>query len=135
MTIKDFANMIDNTDYNLGRPFSSMITSMAKELGYILIYGASDDLIEAEGAVRSEDSSCRERVYLSPDGFKCKPTKGVPSIKPDFGSGIKQDGKDVGWTFKTKLPYETFRLIDDYGIQSIGIIVDIKDLSPKTKEV
>lgn len=135
MTMKDFATMIDNTDYNLGRPFSSMIISMAKDLGYVLIYGTSDDLVEAEGAVRDEDGSCRERVYLSASGFRSKPIKGIPSIKSDFGSGVKENGKDVGWTFTTKLPHETFHLIDDYGIQSIGLIIDIKDLAPKSKEV
>ena len=48
MTLKEFAERLDRTEYNGYPIFSKEVIGTAKENGFVIVTGASDDLMEIE---------------------------------------------------------------------------------------
>ena len=66
MTLKEFAENLNGTEYNGYPIFSKEDIGIAKENGFVIVTGASDDLMEFEGAVEDE-AGCFDggKVYIS----------------------------------------------------------------------
>lgn len=132
MNIKQFAEMLN------GRAYINEITKdeikLAEELGFVVVYGASDDLIEFEGAINDE-SYCYKggEIYLDENGIfedcacKCK-----------YWAEAKEKAKiinaiwgecEYAWQFETDIPHEIFEIFDDGEKYCKGIVFDIKSLS------
>ena len=54
MTSKELAEKLNGTEYAGYNIFSKEILQEAKENGLVIVYGASDDLMEFEGAFEGE---------------------------------------------------------------------------------
>ena len=54
MTLKEFAERLDRTEYNGYPIFSKEVIETAKENGFVIVTGASDDLMEIEGIIEDE---------------------------------------------------------------------------------
>lgn len=114
MDIKKFAKLIDGQEYpaeKLEREFATL----AAELGYVIIYGLSDDLLEFSGAY-SEELGAWNGLDL---GF--------------VNAVWSPDEPEVSWLIKTELPHEPFTIIEDGEVYCIGAVVYGFDL-PQIEE-
>lgn len=133
MDIKDFAEYLNGREYGYPQ-FASGEVRIAKDNGFVIVYGASDDLIEFEGAI-CDEGGCFDggRVYFNCDGV-CQDEeekKNYPnwiealwcedSIRDDEG-GI------ITWTYRTDIPHETFMIYDEGEPYCRAIVFSINDL-------
>lgn len=124
MDIKEFAQTLNNRQYGYPQ-FTKEELEIAKENGFVIVYGASDDLIEFEGAIQDEGSCFdggtvwfnRERVT---DGPITTAEKSIEAL------WCKED--DITWTYKTDIPHETFMIYEDDEKYCRGIVFDIEDV-------
>jgi hypothetical protein len=114
----------------------------AKEAGLVVVFGASDDLIEFRGAIRDE-GDCYDGGTVLID------TKGVlPSW--DEASESEESAQEYferkakartitalfanepgyTWTYKTDIPHETFEIVEDGEPYCRGIVFNIGDIPP-----
>lgn len=112
----------------------------AKEAGLVVVYGASDDLMEFGGAIMDE-LGCygggtafvdakgllpeREQIEdeeVLEDYFKRRPT--AKKIEALFA---KEGG--YTWTYKTDIPHETFEIVEDGEPYCRGIVFALADLA------
>ena len=129
-----------------GREYWHEITDeevrQAKEAGLVVVFGASDDLIEFRGAIRDE-GDCYDGGTVLID------TKGVlPSW--DSASECEESAQEYferkakartitalwakepgySWTYKTDIPHETFEIVEDGEPYCRGIVFNIGDIPP-----
>jgi hypothetical protein len=141
MTTALIAEQLDGTEYPVHIP--NDIVKSAKEHGIVIVYGASDDLMEFEGAISDEVGAYEgNTVKVSPQG-----------LLPDF-ENIDKDARDAkdklrayfaaenlgrtiealwckepgySWTFKTDIPHETFEVVEDGDPYCRGIVFRLED--------
>jgi hypothetical protein len=108
----------------------------AKELGMVVVFGASDDLMEFRGALNNEfDCYGGGVVYLDKDGLlkvcesQCnyyqKALEASKKIKAVW-CGENSDGWT--WTYETEIPHATFEIYDDDEKYCLGIVFRLYDL-------
>ena len=131
MTIQEFAKKLDGREYR--REITPIEEKQAKELGFVVVYGCSDDNAEFAGAI-SDEASCYDggAIYLDKNGIfeeceaECKYSeaakKSCKTIESVWGEG------DYSWTYKTDIPHATFDIVEDGEPYCKGIVFDIKDL-------
>lgn len=56
MTLKEFAKMLDGREY--GGEITKEEEALAKELGFVVVFGYSDDNAELRGAIDDETGYC-----------------------------------------------------------------------------
>jgi hypothetical protein len=130
-----------------GREYRAEITieecKAAAEHNLVVIFGASDDLVEFRGAVedeigayygvdfildaeglvpaeRNDDWSDEEMVEY----FRRKPAARLAAAL-----WCAEDG--YSWTFRTEIPHATFNILEDGDLFCRGIVVDLRDLAPE----
>lgn len=116
----------------------------AKALGLIVIFGASDDLMEFRGVFTEEAGAGRgsRPVPFDRDGFLPR----WEEVKDDEEDaeryfrrkvGIKasiqalwcpEGGDGPSWAYKTDLPHATFNVMEDGEVYCRGIVIDLNDL-------
>jgi hypothetical protein len=125
LTHTEFAKKLDGREY--GSEISREEHKEAHENGLVVVYGASDDLIEFNGCI-DEELGC----WLGADfGIKIKDM----SVKEDY-QGSKNRIKAIwndeelgtSWSYKTNIPHSTFNIYEDDDLYCIGIIFSIHDL-------
>lgn len=130
MDIKDFAKMIDGKEY--GYPmFSTDELKIAKENGFVIVRGASDDLMEFEGAIQDEQG-CFDggMIYFDRQGAFGSDGLASNKIEALWCDKESKDGSGniITWTYKTDIPHEAFMIYEDGQPYCRGIIFDIDDL-------
>ena len=112
----------------------------ARAAGLVIVYGASDDLMEFEGAINDEIGACDgAEAWIDGEG-----------IVPDFDSLDKDDKKalkayfdreskgwkiealwcaeeDYSFTYRTEIPHETFEVVEDGEQYCRGIVFRLAD--------
>ena len=133
MNIKEFAQQLNGKEY--GYPmFTEKEIQTAKDNGWVIVSGASDDLMEFEGALRDEgDCFDGGKVYFSKSGVY-----NGEDDKADFQNCIEalwcdksskdEDGNVIPWTYKTDIPHETFMVYEDGEPYCRGIVFSMDDL-------
>lgn len=124
-----------------GRTIGNEITKdeaiTAKREGFLVIYGASDDLVEFDGLFSDEAGACKgsmvyfHRQGLLEAGHKCGcPFCGFRALADKCASIQVQwnDCGDYSWTYETSLPHATFDVLDGNEKYCRGIVIDAKDL-------
>ena len=121
MTLKEFAEKLNGTEYNGYPIFSKEDIGIAKENGFVIVTGASDDLMEFEGAVEDE-AGCFDggKVYISKNGVEEDKTKNV--INALWCEAEDENGVVIPWAYETKIPHETFYVIDAGEVYCRGIV-------------
>lgn len=135
MTAKELAQKLD------GRQYRHEITieekNEAKAAGLVVVYGASDDLIELECAIYDEVGAWDgTTVYLTKAGIFRKPSDlcdevpGCPYCKAAMEACKKIRGKfsDGVWKFTTDIPCERFTVYEDGDVYGEGLVFSINDL-------
>lgn len=127
-----------------GREYRDEITrgeaAQAKADGLVVIYGASDDLMEFEGAIY-------DAVNMYEGGFAYVDAAGlipdyehVDNNKDALRDYFKREGGgkpiealwcaegDYSWTYKTDIPHETFEIVEDGAPYCRGIVFALVDV-------
>lgn len=116
MTLKEFAQMLDGREY--GHEITKEEETLAKELGFVVVFGYSDDNAELRGAINDE-IGCFDGGVLEHEDL------------PDVIYAKWCDREiDYAWSYKTSIPHETFRIYEDGEYWCIGIVCDISKPKP-----
>lgn len=114
----------------------------AKDAGLVIVYGASDDLMELDGAIYDEVDAYEGTTILV-DSFGMQTTferlKDDDADEKDFedyfnrkgcGRGIKAVWCDRGysWFYETDIPHATFDIMEDGEPYCRGIVFSLEDL-------
>lgn len=141
MNAKELAEQLNGETYPLAIP--KILAQQAKDSGLVIVFGASDDLMEFRGSIHDE-LGCYKGGTARVD---------AAGLLPDFES-IDGHEKDIlrdyfkrepnaveiealwcaepsyTWTYKTSIPHETFEVIKDGEPYCRGIVFSI-DSIPK----
>lgn len=136
-----FALELDGREY--GREFTKEDRERAKELGIVIVYGASDDLCELNGAL-SDEIECVDggTAHLSQNGVleeivrlkcPCDETEDCPLAQQVVKQGnllqiywCAEDADGFAWDYKIDVPSAAFRIFD-HGEKYCRGIVFFKD--------
>ena len=135
MNAKELAEKLNNCE--IGNETTKEIESIAKENSLVIVFGASDDLMEFRGAIYEELGAYNgAKVKLNADGLllnKCDSDDDCPyfaKLMMESTHSIEAlwATNNIAWTYKTDLPYEIFNVMEDDEIYCRGIIFSLKDL-------
>lgn len=140
MDAKELAASLTGSKYPLRLPRE--VTSAAKAAGLVIVYGASDDLMEFDGAIHDEIGASDGTIAfldakgLTPEFNKLCEIKDWHGLKDYFNrfSGRKEieamwDRDGYSWTYKTDIPHETFDVVEDGEPYCRGIVFSLAALS------
>ena len=134
MDIKEFAKSISGKEYGYPQ-FSKEEIETAKENGFVIVYGASDDLMEFEGAIQDE-GGCFDggKVYFNKNEVCQDKTDRSAfdnysnSINAVWDGDTDKNGKSITWTYETDIPHETFMIYEGGEPYCRGIVFNIAGL-------
>lgn len=129
MKKEELAEMLDGRQ--IGDEITPAEAKQAAKDGLVVVYGASDDLMEFAGAIEEEFGTDAD---IDKDGNiieicddECihyqKALKGANHFEAHFPSH-----GDEGWTFETNIPHAIFKIYEDGDLYCNGIVFEIKDL-------
>lgn len=136
MSIRDeIAAELDGTEYPAR--ISKALQARAKAAGVVIVYGASDDLMEFDGAIHDELGAYDgTTAYLTKDGLlqnECEDEEcphfaklkaKAATIEAIFGED------DYTWTYRTDIPHVTFEINEDDSQYCRGIVFNLVDVQP-----
>lgn len=120
MNTKEWVEKLNNIEYP-----AVEIWDMRKELennGIVVVYGASDDLIEIEGAIQDEGDCYKDRkFYLNKDGLTDKSEYYIKVTHPHNGT--------VQFEYDTNIPnVEWFNVVEEGDLYCKGFVFNKNDL-------
>ena len=135
LSAKDVALSLQGVEYN---SISPEIIKEAAVNGIVIVYGASDDLMEFRGAINDEAGVYDGGVeYLDKKGIiqnECD-DEDCPYYqrllqKATAVEAIWHPEGNPCWTYKTpySLPHEPFEMMEDGEVYCIGIVFELNDL-------
>lgn len=126
-------------DYLDGREYTNEIDTAteleAKRYGLVVVFGASDDLMEFRGAINDEIGcyeSCiayfRNGQLLTNDcdDEDCPHFQALKVGAP-WVQGLWCHEPDISWTFKTEIPHSTFNIMEDGKVYCRGIVFHLSN--------
>ncbi len=131
MNIREFAKMLNGREY--GSETTSYERKQAKELGFVIVYGYSDDNAEFEGAI-SEEVGCYDgdTIYLDEHGIfeecECECSHSVLAKEKCKIIEAVWDADGYSWIYKTDIPHATFDILEDGEKYCRGIVFDVREL-------
>jgi hypothetical protein len=121
ITLKEFAVMLNGRDCQPNLSSNELL--LAKQRGFVVVYGDSDDRVEFEGAIREEGHTnplardCPAGVLaLSEDGKLLDEDSGLYAEYVEANRNVITVfycSKDrLNWVFESDIPHETFLTYD-----------------------
>lgn len=123
-----------------GREYHEEITEAeelaAKEAGLVIIFGASDDLMEFRGAVHDEigcyeggDAYFTRRglLFNECDNEQCPHFARLKKTATII-TAVWDGDPDYSWTYKTSIPHATFDVLEDGERYCRGIVFALADV-------
>ena len=140
MDAKELAAKLNGREYL--REITDEEAKQAKASGLVVVYGASDDLIEFRGAIHDE-GDCYDGGEILFDSKGVLPSWGVASDSEESAEAyferkpkarmikalFAKEGSYT-WTYCTVIPHETFEIVEDGEPYCRGIVFNIGDISP-----
>lgn len=137
MTKEELAAQLDGNEY--GSEIPTATWRGAKAAGLVIVYGASDDLMEMEGAI-SDEGGCYDGGTFKIDARGILPD--WADVKDDEDTAAdylvrKGNAKEItanwdtdgySWTYTTDIPHATFDILEDGEKYCRGIVFSVKDL-------
>ena len=120
MNIKEWAKKLNNIEYPADEIWD--MRKQFEEDGVVVVYGASDDLIEFEGAIQDEGDCYDDKVfYLNKEGLTTSYSKNYVKVThPHDGT--------VQFNYETNIPCEWFDVVEDGELYCKGFVFNINDL-------
>lgn len=124
---------------------TSLLSEWNKESGLIIIFGASDDLVELRGSIYDEidayegthfiiathrteipvDGDEDEETYKNATAFEVMHIAEESTIKNNrFEAVWSPENPDCSWLIKTDLPHSTFDIMEYGELYCRGIVID-----------
>lgn len=131
--VMDFAKRLDGREY--GKEISRAEEKEAKASGLVVVFGASDDLMEICGAAYDEIPAFGGAVaYFDMQGTVVNGCND-PNC-PYFKSAKKRaatikaiwDSHGYSWTYETAIPHATFDILEDGGKYCRGLVFALADV-------
>lgn len=115
---KKLAELINGRE--IGKEVDKEIEEFAKENELVIIYGASDDLAEIEGAIYDEVGvSDGGLIYFNGDDIyrsECEDERCPHEVKIQENCKTVEavwNENNISWTYKTEIPHEIFKIMED----------------------
>ena len=131
MELKQFAEILNGREYQYPQ-FTREEIQIAKDNGFVIVYGASDDLMEFDGAIYKE-TGCYDggKVYFDKTGAvideEFENSKCIEVLWCD--DNIRdENGGLITWTYKTDITHETFMIYEDGSSYCRGIVFKIDSI-------
>lgn len=137
MELKEFAKMLDGREYTYPQ-FTKEEIMIAKENRFVIIYGASDDLMEIDGAIKDEAGvwdGGTVRIQIPYDGpgqtiggGVVAGNNGQQNVLPITAKWCEDRDEDeniISWSYETSVKHETFDIMEDGQIYCRGIVFKI----------
>lgn len=121
MNTKEWAEKLNNIEYPADEIWN--MRKQFEEDGVVVVYGASDDLIEFEGAIQDEGDCYNDEVfYLNKEGLTTSYSKNYVKVThPHNGT--------VQFNYETNIPnVEWFDVVEDGELYCKGFVFNINDL-------
>lgn len=134
MNSKDLAALLDGREY--GKEITREEAAAAKVDGLVVVFGASDDLMEFRGGIYDE-IGCYDggTAYLTDTGLlqndcdneECphfaKIKAAAATINAVWGNGV-----GYSWLYETAIPHATFEIFEDGETYCRGIVFALADV-------
>lgn len=132
MNIQEFAAMLN------GRTYRNEITKeeevQAKDLGFVVVFGASDDLMEFRGAINDEFgcydggiAAIDENGLIKECGCNCQHYRETLNNATKIEACWWND-RPYNWTYETDISHEKFDILEDGEPRCQGIVFNINSL-------
>ena len=134
MNAKELAVKLDGMQYPVRIP--KELAAEAKSAGLVIVYGASDDLMEFDGAIHDEMGAYEgATAYLDSAGLlendcdndECPHFEKMKERAAKIEALWASEG-DYSWTFKTEIAHETFEIVEDGEPYCRGIVFALADV-------
>lgn len=137
MTKEALAAMLTGRSY--GSELSKAEETQAKADGLVVVFGASDDLMEFRGAIHDEvgcyDSGA---AFLAGDGLltnRCEADDDCPYFEKMVESApmiealwCSDEPSGPSWSYKTTIPHATFEIHDEEEFYCRGIVFALSEV-------
>ena len=130
------AGLLTGREY--GKEMAKEEEMQAKTAGLIVIFGASDDLMEFRGFANDERGAptialidakgllpFREDIEHDDEALKDYFAR-APKVRAVDALWAKEEG--YSWTFRTSIPHATFEIVEGGEPYCRGIVIDVADL-------
>jgi len=138
MNAKELAAKLSGREYNC--EITDAEAKQAKDAGLVVVFGASDDLIEFRGAIHDE-GDCYDGGEILFDSKGALPSWGVASDSEESAEAyferkpnarkieaLRANEPGYTWTYKTDIPHETFEIVEDGEPYCRGVVFALADL-------
>ena len=134
MTRDEAAAKLDGNQYR--EEGSKELWTAMKAAGLVAVYGASDDLMEFNGAIMDEVGAWNGgTAYLNREGLivndcrnhDCPHYKKALKMAPATIKAI-WDSNGFSWQYETALPHSKFIIKEDDGLYCEGIVFALADI-------
>jgi hypothetical protein len=144
MNEKQLAELLNGKTENA---ITESIEKQAKKNGLVIVYGASDDLMEFSGAIHDE-SSCYSggEVLFTKSGCLQNQDECEEAIETLKENGYNVDSlkiqinkinalwcpdntayENLSWAYETEIPHEKFEIMEDGEVYCIGIVFSLSN--------
>lgn len=125
MTPQELAEKINNREYEC--VVTRDTSALAKQNRLVIVYGASDDLMEFDGAIYDEVGCYDGGVVRVGKNGVCENCE-ADYIEALWCKNADDTKSDVAWQYNTQIPHATFNILEDGEIYCVGIVFSIDDL-------
>ena len=130
LTKEQFAAMLDGREY--GNEITRAEQKLAKDNGLVVVFGASDDLIEFVGCI-DDEGGCYDGGTIPIVNGKLLPQhddcdcdycgyKAMRAKARTIEAVWSDSGEDPAWTYETDIPHSTFTILEDGEPYCRGIV-------------
>lgn len=136
MNAKEWAERLNGREYR--EEMTAVEEKQAEADGMVIVFGASDDLIEFRGVIRDELGAWEGGVYkiTSAKDVVCVTEhsanmhRALPDVRAVWSPSIGDDGPWTSWEITSTIPHETFDIMEDGEIYCHGIVFAWADAFP-----
>jgi hypothetical protein len=139
VTRQELANMLNGCEYR--EELTKEQNQLAKDNGLVVVFGASDDLCELEGAI-CDEVGCyeggttyvnKDGIFYIPDNCDCDNAEDCPLLIKEREKYHKivikwNDDGNPCWTYETDILHSTFDVMEDGEVYCRGIVFSMEDL-------
>ena len=123
-----------------GRQYRNELTEdefqLAKDNDLVVVFGASDDLIEFRGAIYDEFGGWGGGVFTFTKDGKFPPEDDLEALNkyvPNFALNTIESvwcDKELycSWSYRTEIPHATFKIYEVDELYCFGIVFSVNDL-------
>ena len=131
MNLRDFAQMLDGQEYGYPQ-FTKEKIAIAKENGFVIVTGASDDLVELEGAI-TDEGDCWEGGEICVHAVSGGRIVDSCTDSDTFCFDVKWckdedvNGEVIPWTYHVPVEHAHFMVYEDGKPYCRGFVFKVAD--------